>query len=516
MPSNRAMFGDNVSVSSGRSLFGHGVALTRTGITAPVNVTAATPAPAKRARAPRAKKGGAIAPGLYVSDSIDYATEPLTRPADPFESTRPNPLTSAPSAGLDIGKLGALVNSVMYLELNLNGSNGNGLAPINRQVVRTSPILDNADDYCVAVARLVLPQLRTPLWIPDLNSNSLSNPPVAAPVRGGLNYSLTLSWFPAVAPPVSTTQQLIFPDLPGIDINVTANWNFIYSPRVIIQILNQALAACFTSLSAAAALAGTPLPPSSVTPYISFTPSTGLMTMNMYPFENWQNQTPAALFNLLQLHFSANMLPYLAGWPIIVKNSDPAQSATFSYEDILFYARNDGNDWQQFDVATNAWSSPPGVPTNATPPGSGLPVPPAPGHALLEISQECSGWQGFTGLSSVQLRSTLPVENPQMTDQPQINGLPAGVGNTTQVVLTDFNPDYAKLGDTQQPLVYEPQGLVPGARFIPLTGGALSQFNLTVHWIDSQGNEHPMYTLGSGQTASVLLMFVKKRFLAGF
>jgi hypothetical protein len=91
-----------------------------------------------------------------------------------------------------------------------------------------------------------------------------------------------------------------------------------------------------------------------------------------------------------------------------------------------------------------------------------------------------------------------------------------GKGNTDlqSSVICDFDPDISGPGAFQQPLVYTPSSVIPGARFIDLMPcQTLQSFNIAIDWQDSLGRSHPMYTFSQAQSASIKLVFVKKSYL---
>ena len=388
-------------------------------------------------------------------------------------------------------------SSIVYLSLNLNQSTtSQGTTPIARTVARTVPILVNAEDYCVAVARFVCPQVDIPIWIPEMQLGQLSFPPVDLAYYVSLTYNgqtgtaqMQLDPF---KPHLNVPPQVPLSEQPKDD------YAFVDTPEEFVAILNSALSRAFAALSAIPAIG---LPVGTSAPFITFSSVTGLMTMNAYPFSSYQDTLyPSSV----GIYFSAGFAPFLAGWDTYTYKSTDGPDGPSKYLAIRIRMPGTLGTWSDFDITTNMWNPGPGSPPFIQTPNN---------VALTLISQpqfaQC--WGSLSGLQSIQVTGTLPVENPQQVDSPFGRGAPSG--NLTSVVLTDFAPDYNGPGATKQALVYTPSSIIPGARFIPLSGGALQHFDLSVSWVDSLGIIRPMVVQGQNQACSIMFVFVKKTYL---
>jgi hypothetical protein len=208
--------------------------------------------------------------------------------------------------------------------------------------------------------------------------------------------------------------------------------------------------------------------------------------------------------------FGASFISYLAGIQFRVVNDSPSRSVLTGGKDLHIILGGLGNDW--LDQATGGpltnWQAGPGAPTAPA-------APQDPSTALLIAPQQWPGFFVFTALQRVQVIAIGLGGRLEAVDAPL-----AAINQTaeagTSAVLCDFAPDLSSAGAFQQPLVYTPQSIIPGARFIEMFGDdPLQSFELQIRWTDSLGHSHDMQTLSSQQSASIKLVFVKRELLVG-
>ena len=291
------------------------------------------------------------------------------------------------------------------------------------------------------------------------------------------------------------------PPGPTLTQQPTNDYAFVYDPLDIVAMVNLALLEAFALLQAKAsgALNGYPAP------YWVYNVSTTQMSMYCSPYSLYNQQSDSPF---VSIYFGASFLAYLQGWRYRIYNDVPSLSAAANYEDILLVVIPGGLNWLSLvpDSDPPTWVPPPAAllsPKNPTDEST----------ALFVIPQHYAAWGCFSSVASIQVLSNLPMEDPESVD-PGILA-PTGLNNLTSTILADFSPNYQAVGDTGQSITYEPASVIPGARFITLTGGSVTSFNISVQWVSSTGAVYPMYTLTTGQAASAKLVFMRREALLG-
>lgn len=334
--------------------------------------------------------------------------------------------------------------SIIYLDVNLSNSDS-GVVNLSKIVSRSSPILENPDNYYVAVARLVCPtSFSIWLWDPLLLANGSAS-------ADGYNtiYSIVLTYGTTSSP--ITYLRVIPSDLtvsaPPVPVTIQPvnGWGAVYNYQTIVSMLNVALASAYAAL-------------------VVLNPSL-LPTPPMYVFDPETSLFFIQMVTGVSLYFNNEYRPYLAGFRY---NRLTSNVGTASGKDLLIVGT--GTVTQGF-VAT--WC--------------------------------------FMALSSVQVVSSLPTLS-EFSDLPlYLQG--SAPNNATSQILTDFAADYSSngAGSFLQPIVYTPPSVIPGARFISMSGkNPIMDFSIAINWVDTQGIVRPMQTIGAGQNASIKLVFVKK------
>ena len=383
----------------------------------------------------------------------------------------------------------------MYLDINLS-TGSDGVVQLQKNVIRSTPVVNIPEDYYVAVARLVVPTaLSVWLWQPTLLANG-------SPQADGYNtiYTITLEYvFHGIILATSIQVPLIVviedpfvppPATPLISQPVNG-WGAVYDFSTIVNMLNVALETAFADLKVKYPALTTN------SPYYTFDPVTQLFTINCYPMNIFdQSNTSVATINI---YFNNAYQPYLMGFPCRHLNTTSNNGM-----DNLILLRNKGNNWENYSGAVT-WTPPPGTPPNPfVPSGNGA-------NAILKFTQDYTATWVFNALASIQVISSLPTYS-EFTDLPiYLQG--SAPNNATTQILTDFACDYTAsgAGSFAQPITYTPACVIPGARYISLAGKSpIQDFIIGLSWLDTLGVSRPMSIVGSSQNASLKLVFVKK------
>lgn len=394
-------------------------------------------------------------------------------------------------------------DSIIYVDLQMNNSTGQAPAPMRRVVTRSQPILGRKGDYYCAVARATFPQFAVWMWAPELRIGQMSSPPLETV------YTVTLSYNGVDSP--ATPMQLIRTRLDavppvvdpvnGLLMQPSNDYSAVYDMTVVVQMINNALSSAFSALSGL-----TTLPATAVAPYFTYDSSTQLMAINAYPYSAWDGSVATPI----EMWFGASFIPYLAGIQFQVVNDAPARSASTGGKDLHIIMGGLGNDWLDQDTSGSltAWVPSPG---DAVAPAS----PRNAATALLIAPQQWPGYFVFTALQRIQVIAIGLGGRLEAVDAP-LAAINTTSESSTSAVLCDFAPDFSTTGSFQQPLVYTPQSIIPGARFIEMFGDdPLQSFELQIRWTDSLGYSHDMQTLSSQQAASIKLVFIKRELLVG-
>ena len=394
-------------------------------------------------------------------------------------------------------------DSIVYVDLQMNNSTGQAPAAMRRVVTRSQPILGRKGDYYCAIARATFPQFAVWMWAPELRIGQFSFPPLETV------YTVTLSYNGVNSP--ATPMQLIRTRLdsipPPIDpvsgllAQPSNDYAAVYDMTVVVQMINTALSTAFTALASL-----TTLPANAVAPYFTYNSESGLMAINAYPYADWDSSAVTPI----ELWFGASFISYLAGIQFRVVNDAPALSPTTGGKDLHVILGGLGNDWldQVAGGPLTSWQAGPGGPAAPASPQN-------PATALLVAPQQWPGFFVFTALQRIQIIAIGLGGRLEAVDAP-LAAINQTAESGTSAVLCDFAPDLSSAGSFQQPLVYTPQSIIPGARFIEMFGDdPLQTFELQVRWTDSLGHSHDVQTLSSQQSASIKLVFVKRELLIG-
>lgn len=399
--------------------------------------------------------------------------------------------------------------AIRRLDLNLAPLDGStGPQAVRRTVARD--FLANAENYYVAVERLVLPPLPW-AFAPLLRTTNQNDPPTR------LNCDVSVTWTSAAGVVVASDPQPVLLQrtdmtaaVPQVIAGVlqaqpTDGYASVRSFETLRAMLQQAIQAAWSSCiaNAGGAIAGQTQPPA-----LFYDAATGLFTLSVYPYGMWADSD--IVNGRMRLYFSAEWLGFLKGWPLQILNTTPTPAG--SRLDLLVVMDEPGTTgpagcvWRDWDAGTSTWI--PGPPGQLAPDGINAPIDPA--TAQLLVTQSFPAAWAWNTWNTVQLLSTLSTET-EMTDPP-LGQLAAGqnVTTTTQQILADFaiDPSAGGASSWAQPLVYNAGGLAD-YRYIALNpADKLNQLTLYAETVDREGVRRPLQS--SGAPASAKLVFVRR------
>lgn len=389
-----------------------------------------------------------------------------------------------------------LDNSIVYVDLQCNTYTGNGSSPVGRQVTRTQPIIAKQSDYYCAVARANFPQSDIPMWAAELLIGQVNSPPLLTVY----NVALTYDGVDSDAIPIQlipTVQNAPPPAVPLVA-QPSNSFAFIYDIETVVAMVNTALATAFSNLAGK-----TTLPLAACAPYWSFDGGSSLLSFNCYPYSVYdQGSDP-----YIGIYFSASFLPYLNCFSTTIVNDNAALSLSTGSRDVRINTAGLKNSFLDL-TAPSTWVGPPGLPADPASPRDAS-------TALMVIQAQFPPFGSFRCLQKIQILCSGLGAVLEGVDAP-VAQLASAAQNLTSSVLADFTPDYTSVGSYQEPLIYTPSAIIPGARFIELTGDQpLIGFGITIVWTDALGNQHPVTVSSSQQTAGIKLVFVRREVVLG-
>ena len=232
-------------------------------------------------------------------------------------------------------------------------------------------------------------------------------------------------------------------------------------------------------------------------PYYSFNSQSSLFTLHVYPYSQWYSND---LVNPegVQLFFNnESRTPFLQGWRYSRLNNNVGTNGL----DCQVLMMSDGTNWLEYGGVS--YTLPPAPPTNVS-------IPSDPTMAQLNITQGWACSWSFNSVGSIQIVSSLPTQ-PEQTDLPlYLQGIASN--NQTTSILCDFCPDYSSSSSAwQEPLIYTPSSVIPGARYIQLVGSnPVSDFTIGIFWVDNYGIQRPVQVIAPNVNASIKLVFVRR------
>lgn len=370
----------------------------------------------------------------------------------------------------------------IYLDLNVINNDNTGIASPPDLVfneVRNSPILYNPSEYFLSVVRFTLQTPSLPLFIPSIKVGQ-ANPNLT-------NYKVSMS-YTVGANVITASQDVIFvpenlnepvPIPPTTQVDFSSTYYYINNMNSFVQMVNNALVSCLTSLNALVIAGGGTLP-STNPPFLEYDPFTDTCILNadILTF-NDDNPTTGrvsiffntALYTLLS-SFQAEFLGYN-----LVNQLNYRIRIFNDYDFNIFNAASGVNYLQMYQSYSTL--KPLGNPVQSIVFSTGL-IPVVPSLVSSPLV--------FSGSGNVFSNANNDNIQPQ---------------------LTDFETEVSGTSGYKPSLLYTPQGEY---RLKDLYGNSpISNLQMRVLWRTQFGNLVP-FKLVSGCSANVKLLFRKKEF----
>lgn len=351
------------------------------------------------------------------------------------------------------------MSDIIYINVELNQSDGEYSQPLGGTVLRTSPIVDRVGDYYVCIARLTAP-LNLPCWLPEMQ---LAGPDDAEGAH--TVYKITMVFNDGTDDQIITAPikikklpNKIYTSQPS-DLS-----NAIYSAAEVCDAINTTI----NKILAQATVAGYD---------ILFTPK----FIYDIQADNLDIQFTAGTAGAkTDVYFSANFYNYLAGLNTTVINLKPSASAANNYRDILLNV------------------------VDLTPTAN-------PNITIMKNEIIGSFVDRFNAVNCIRVISTGLCQNDELSATPSI-GVRVAQGPSSQTisVLQDYIPDHTP-GWFQKMLLYTADSVVTGGRYVDLEGNnSINKFSVRLEWLDVWGYNHPLNSLSNSNNSSVKMAFVSK------
>ena len=373
-------------------------------------------------------------------------------------------------------------------------------------ITRTQAIIDKPSDFFISITRLTLPLSSEPLYIFPVVSIAQGNTPydpylspfVIGITYNGLWYGASLLWQPEILAGYFLLNITIPTDY---NPNLAFYWMFSYD--TLCSIVNEAVGRAFALFAAANAgyLAGGQ-------PWLSIDAASGILSWS-FPGggagvtwsspPNQSGDVPATPVPRLAQNIALQSI--LDGWRTLLTNTTqpltPINNPAYA---------NDILNMQEIYVATQN------------------PHPPLAAYFSVEqTTADISSWNSVRRIivTSNSLPTTpeiipappLPLA-PTVTNPPRPDGSRAIIsspgtqgGAASLPILADMILQTTNAGETRGVAFYEPTAQYKLVDM--LSNAPLYRFDLTVSWVDTQGNVHPIQ-IPRNQQASLKIAFVRK------
>lgn len=371
-----------------------------------------------------------------------------------------------------------------YLDLYaINANNINTLpVPISFTQTRNLPFIDCPEDYNLSVIRFQVDSQILPVFAAAIKYNSsLLNDTI---------YSVSLSWTnPLNLAQTFNAQQYVqwisqdkaspIPNAPSTTSNGfqdnSSGYYYAYNYSYVIQLCNNALSTCFTTLNGLVVAAGLVLPTTHA-PVLTWNVDKNIAVLNSDILG--YNQSVA---NKITIYFNQSMYQLF--------NSIPAY--------LMSYTSPIGQDYR---VDTNSFGA-----STVTAFPFYLPT-----YNAIQTFQEQTSVSIWSPISSIVFTTnTLPINATQVCNPCIfINSIPSG-NNGTNAGIANVISDFQSSDNIyKNNILYIPSGQY---RYVDLIGKKpLYTIDIQVAWIDKFGNSIP-FRLVSGSCASVKILFERKK-----
>lgn len=354
-------------------------------------------------------------------------------------------------------------NDNTYINISFTSNSTNAIFPLEYNVTKTLPIIEDASKYYVTVTKFDIPLSGIPLIImpiiPNQNNPNLS--PLIIGISIGSVYTLENV--------IYISQENIEPNNPPIqnDPNkqVITPYYYMFSYNQMIMLINNALRLAYTT----AGLINTP-------PYFIYNSETGLISLIVgSEFNTNTGLTPTIvinfeMFNFLEAFDVTALPPFLNTNSLYFFNIYGLVNESFGYATF-------GND----------------------------PVDPP---LFYKITQDYSTIYTWSPIRKILfLSSTLPIHY-EIVPSTNINTDNTGVYNSL-AIITDFTPIIEKPGDSRSIAYYTTNGY-GGIKLTDMTTNTpIYKISIRVLWQDKSNNIYPL-EITSFEQANIKLGFIRK------
>lgn len=347
--------------------------------------------------------------------------------------------------------------------------NETGFTPAYYQQQLSQPIVNNPQDYFLAVVRFTLPGTHIPIMIPQIQPFPNTN-------LNNTIYSVTLSYNGNFSPEIFVQFISQAPAIsPGLPLSAShprvdkTPYYFVYEYTWFLSLINTALATAFAAIPL-----GTPI--GSSPPFFIFDPVSERISLIAQ-----QAYYDQALPLHIDVITNATLSRFFDGIRSIGLGTSPSPIG----RDLLFDIRN---------LNDSNWYRLPG------------PAFPAGLATLLQMEQEYPALSDWNVLKSVQIVSNLLPINKEYI-QGNVNTLNNGIINA-KGILADFVPAIQVGPEARTTIEFFANG---PWRLIDLFGPyPVTKVDIGFFWIDADGNSY-LVDLGPNDIASIKLVFLKKK-----
>lgn len=355
--------------------------------------------------------------------------------------------------------------------------NGDGVSPAIYRAQLNQPILDNPQDYHMAVVRFQVSGINIPIFIArilpfpntDLNKTIYSV---------GLGYTGIFSdqeYVEFVQSDFTATPSLpLTASHPVVDYTP---YYYVFDYQDFLTMINNALRDAFTNLGGKVVL-----PVGAVAPYFIFDPISERISLiaqqAYYDLADNNGQIPAPPANPITIYVNSQLFHFLDAMLVV----DLAVNSSTGRDEQMIVKNFSDTNWY--------WPSGPAIPAgNAT---------------LLQMQQQYPALSDWNSIQSIQLVSNVLPINKEFV--PSFNPLSNGVVNSLGIIsdfipLVDFGPEFRT---SIEFVANGPWRLIDMYGDTPVT-----QVDLYFYWTDELGTQR-VINVPVGKVVTAKLMFIKK------
>lgn len=347
-------------------------------------------------------------------------------------------------------------------------------------------ILDDPENYQVAVESLTIPITNIPLWRPIIQPNL---PPFNNTDVNKTMYSFTLVYKDGVNPDIESPQTYMnfIPQNPNIykkPLNATnvrqdnySSYYEIFTYSAIINMMNVCMKKASDDLNSL-------LPDDYESPYFTFDPVTSLISLitTRAIYDNEIKFDPPNLVPKIEIYCNYYMFELLLSLPQIYQASDTV--ATLNGKDVLLSVYNQHNNV----------ISPSDLPS--VDPGE-----------YYEMKQNFSTLPSLSPIKSIAVFTrSIPISSEFSPNTPLNSFTNQGIMNKLKI-LHDFEPlQFTKVISGRNYIQYKS----PKFSLIDMSGSTkLQHLDITLYWKDIYGQYH-IIALNNNQPANVRIVFIRK------